>query len=199
MGPSPSRCCSRCGARSAIGPQPAGVGRPCPAAGTQGAPGPIDRQRGGGPATHATGRGGAHRPGAGHAPADARRRASAGGGARRATAQGGRAHGRRDAPLDLPYKEVMTNSLIVRGQFMYPREAPQRLAALIRGACSHWIRGAGHVRAGRHQWRCRTRPGDGRTVAVDCDQTLRRWRPDETRSQRCADSLVPGRPEERGP
>jgi alcohol dehydrogenase len=40
-----------------------------------------------------------------------------------------------DAPLDLPYKEVMRNSLTVRGQFMYPRDAPRRLAALIRGVC----------------------------------------------------------------
>jgi alcohol dehydrogenase len=37
-----------------------------------------------------------------------------------------------DANLDLPYKEIMRNSITLRGQFMYPRSAPQRLCGLIR-------------------------------------------------------------------
>jgi alcohol dehydrogenase len=37
-----------------------------------------------------------------------------------------------DANLDLPYKEIMRNCITIRGQFMYPRNAPRRLAALIR-------------------------------------------------------------------
>ncbi len=37
-----------------------------------------------------------------------------------------------NASLDIPYGHVMRNSLIVRGQYMYPRHAPLLLAELIR-------------------------------------------------------------------
>jgi alcohol dehydrogenase len=36
-----------------------------------------------------------------------------------------------DAPLDIPYKHVMRNNLVIRGQYMYPRNAPSLLTALI--------------------------------------------------------------------
>ncbi|GCE29920.1 alcohol dehydrogenase [Dictyobacter alpinus] len=36
-----------------------------------------------------------------------------------------------DMPVDLPYKYMMRNNLVVRGQYMYPRHAPTLLAALI--------------------------------------------------------------------
>ena len=38
-----------------------------------------------------------------------------------------------DAALDIPYSHVMRNSLVIRGQYMYPRHAPLLLAELIRG------------------------------------------------------------------
>lgn len=37
-----------------------------------------------------------------------------------------------DANVDIPYKYVMRNSLVVRGQYMYPRHAPLLLTGLIR-------------------------------------------------------------------
>jgi alcohol dehydrogenase len=37
-----------------------------------------------------------------------------------------------NANLDLPYAEIMRNSITIRGQFMYPRSAPRQLSALIR-------------------------------------------------------------------
>ncbi|MBA2678535.1 MAG: zinc-binding dehydrogenase, partial [Ktedonobacteraceae bacterium] len=36
-----------------------------------------------------------------------------------------------DAALDIPYRYVMRNNLVIRGQYMYPRHAPLLLAALI--------------------------------------------------------------------
>lgn len=36
------------------------------------------------------------------------------------------------AALDIPYNYLMRNSLVIRGQYMYPRHAPLLLAALIR-------------------------------------------------------------------
>jgi len=38
-----------------------------------------------------------------------------------------------DAALDIPYRHIMRNSLVIRGQYMYPRHAPLLLAELIRG------------------------------------------------------------------
>jgi alcohol dehydrogenase len=38
-----------------------------------------------------------------------------------------------NAALDIPYRHVMRNSLLIRGQYMYPRHAPLQLAELIRG------------------------------------------------------------------
>jgi alcohol dehydrogenase len=37
-----------------------------------------------------------------------------------------------EAALDVPYKYMMRNSLVIRGQYMYPRHAPSLLAGLIR-------------------------------------------------------------------
>jgi alcohol dehydrogenase len=34
--------------------------------------------------------------------------------------------------VELPYAHLMRNCITVRGQYMYPRDAPERLAALIR-------------------------------------------------------------------
>jgi alcohol dehydrogenase len=34
--------------------------------------------------------------------------------------------------LELPYVQLMRNCIAVRGQYMYPRDAPVRLAGLIR-------------------------------------------------------------------
>ncbi|MGW0882550.1 zinc-binding dehydrogenase [Streptomyces sp. NPDC002671] len=43
--------------------------------------------------------------------------------------------------LALPYSHLMRNSITVRGQYMYPRDAPGRLAALVRAGLlplDHW-------------------------------------------------------------
>ena len=36
-----------------------------------------------------------------------------------------------DAPLDIPYKYMMRNSLVIRGQYVCPRHAPSLLTAMI--------------------------------------------------------------------
>ena len=39
--------------------------------------------------------------------------------------------GEIDAPLDISYKYMMRNNLVIRGQYMYPRHAPLLLLGLI--------------------------------------------------------------------